>query len=140
MSAFMVDDDTINRVVTYLATDNNGSMDLQTKLAGMGFDLKADPEAARKLGEAMFALNIKGVEARYGEGEAKEFRPLDYQFQPSPSDRIQTLKSLRCWLYQCSERDIPETSPLYAVMDEFAYNPANTSLSKTRKYEESAWG
>lgn len=126
MSAFMVEDVTINRVVTHIAQNED--------LPRFGLGNEAN------LGAAMFNLNIKGVEARYGDGEAKEFRPLDYKFEPAEASDAQVLKSLHCWLYQCSEGDIPETSRLYKLMRDYAEAMGETVNVKSAAYRDAEWG
>src|SRR5437868_45627 len=117
MSAFMVEDKTINRVVTFVQGKLMRDWPvLAEKFQTMGFGIH-DGGFCRKLGRAMFLLNIRGVNARYGEGRAKEFRELDYQFYPELSDCVQTFKSLQCWLYQCMEGDVPN-DPVYKLMEE----------------------
>jgi hypothetical protein len=66
----------------------------------------------------MFQLNISGVEARYGKGEAVKFRKMDYHYHlPESAPLAQVFKSLQCWLYQCCEGNVPETK-LYNPNDE----------------------
>jgi hypothetical protein len=69
------------------------------------------------LARNMFALNIVGVENRYGKGEAAQFRDLNFTYTPvvPPAD-IQALKTLNCWLYRCDEGTIPD-HPLYRFFD-----------------------
>jgi hypothetical protein len=108
MSAYIVDDSTINQVVSYLAAHpehNSTGLDLSTNAA------------QSVLGIGMFALNVNAVEQRYGKGQAKDFRTLNYQFVSTPATLEQASESLRSWIYQCSEGDVPETSKLYQVMD-----------------------
>src|ERR671919_463769 len=109
MSAFMVADTTINNVVNWLWNESNRFSLIPRKLKELGFDMsKAGWE--ENLGQAMFQLNISGVEARYGKSEAEKFRNLDYQYRMTrPVPLAQVLKSLQCWLYQCWEGDVPET-------------------------------
>jgi hypothetical protein len=60
---------------------------------------------------------MNGVDARYGDGEARKFRQLDYRYRETESvPLVQVLKSLQCWLYQCSEGNVPETE-LYKLFD-----------------------
>src|SRR5918998_1488476 len=109
MSAFLVEDKTINYIVNWLRSEKFLFLEIPYKLKGLGFDMdKVDWE--EKLGLAMFQLNISGVEARYGKGEAVKFRKMDYHYRPTEAaPLVQVLKSLQCWLYQCTEGDVPGT-------------------------------
>jgi hypothetical protein len=108
MSAFMVEDKTINRVVHYLRREVDKSSFLKGK-AEKAFGISTDKDGWAELaGKAMFQLNIDGVNERYGMGEAQKFRPLNYSYAPArpttiynQAAKIQVLKSLACWLYQC---------------------------------------
>jgi hypothetical protein len=110
VSAYVVDDRTIHRIVTRLSFRE--ALDLAAA-AGT----RADDAA---LGRALFDLNVRAVDARYGAGEAATFRDLDYRHRPELCSDVQALKSLRCLLYQCSEGDVPET-PLYKALDELSH-------------------
>ena len=119
MSAFMVEDKTINRVVTWLkrevATSRHFTLDCLAREYGV--DLTSD-NWDEKLAKAMFQLNCDGVNARYGEGEAEKFRPLNFTYKPEGDTfRVQVLKSLQCWLYQCNEGEVPQTK-LYRFFEE----------------------
>ncbi len=131
MSAFMVEDKTINRVVTWLGNEVKKSegYDLKEKLEELNYNLTSD-EWEEILAKDMFQLNTDGVNARYGNGEAEKFRPLDFQYQSEYSfTTVQILKSLQCWLYQCTEGNLPKTE-LYQFFD----NVVETYLLKKIVY------
>src|SRR6266516_4652522 len=119
MSAFMVEDTTINRVVTWFTREvaTNSHFTLDRLAREYGVDLSSD-RWDEKLAQAMFQLNCDGVNARYGNGEAEKFRPLNFRYKPEYyHSLVQVLKSLQCWKYQCSEGDVPETN-LYQFFEE----------------------
>ena len=139
MSAFLVEDKTITHIVNWLSSEKFLFSEIPYKLKGLGFDMaKVDWE--EKLGLAMFQLNISGVEARYGKGEAAKFRRMDYHYHTESAPLVQVLKSLECWLYQCCEGDVP-LNALYGFFD----NDVRTYLMKKiirvlPEYEEANWG
>lgn len=94
-----------------------------------------------KLGISMAILNDAAVNARYGEGTASGDREgVTYQFRWEPlTNRIQALKSLQCWHYQCSEGDIPETSELYKVADKVIGYLAQNIVSDLPEYNRAQW-
>ena len=139
MSAFMVADRTINRVVTFLEGKLYSEWPyLAEKFREAGFDI-SDEQFCHKLGESMFALNIRGVNARYGENEAEEFRELNYVFHPVKVDAVQVYKSLGCWLYQCMEGNVPE-DPFYKLMREVESTLANWIIHRLPEYDGAEWG
>ncbi len=96
MSAYIVADETINRVVEWLYWELDKSPWLRDKLE-MGSGIDTTTYAwSETLGKAMFQLNIAGVNDRYGDGEAQKFRELNYHYAPAHGSEIQVLKSLQC--------------------------------------------
>lgn len=142
MSAFMVEDITINRVVSHIYNEVKGGTILGGEYRRLLKDYPLHSELGYvKLGNDMFKLNIAGVEARYGEGEAAEFRPLDYEFRyEEPGNVYQVLKSLECWSYQCAEGDIPQTSRLYKTMNEVENAIAYNIVHESKEYDAANWG
>jgi hypothetical protein len=140
MSAFIVEDKTINRVVTWLTREVSTNHFAIDRLARKyGVDLGSDkwPE---KLAKAMFQLNCDGVNARYGEGEAEQFRPLNFRYQPEIyHSLVQVLKSLQCWMYQCCEGDVPAT-PLYQFFEEVENHLALKIVMDLPEYDKALWG
>jgi hypothetical protein len=140
MSAFMVEDRTINYIVNWLRRQRDELHIIPDKLQKLGIDTGI-PGWAEILGHEMFQLNIKAVDARYGEGEAVRFRKLDYRFEHTEAVPLeQVLKSLRCWLYQCSEGDIPQTE-LYKLFDtDVRLYLMSEIISQIPEYEKAYWG
>jgi hypothetical protein len=96
---------------------------------------------AERLGYAMFQLNVIAVDVRYGSGEAKRFRPLEYHYEvPEPVPLAQVLKSLQCWLYQCNEGDVPTTA-LYGLFDNDVQVYLMTEIiDALPEYQNAFWG
>lgn len=140
MSAFIVEDTTINRVVTWLTSEVSTSHFTIDQLARKyDVDLTSDGWD-EKLAHAMFQLNCDGVNARYGVGEAGKFRPLNFTYQPEQYfSLVQVLKSLQCWLYQCCEGDVP-TTKLYQFFEEVEHHLALKIVSSLPEYEKATWG
>jgi hypothetical protein len=143
MSTFMVEDKTINYIINWLGKELEqvyGTIIIRHKLMELGIDTSiAGWEEI--LGYEMFQLNIKAVDARYGNGEAATFRKFDYRYEVTePVSLVQVLKSLRCWLYQCSEGSVPEIE-LYQLFDTdvrlYLMSEITTQLPK---YEKAYWG
>ena len=124
----MVEDKTINRVVTWLAREVRTNYSTMDRLARKyRLDITSD-NWQENLANAMFQLNCEGVNARYGKGQAEECRPLNFTYKTEPYfPLVQVLKSLQCWHYQCCEGDVPETN-LYKFFEEVE-NYCNYSAS-----------
>src|SRR6266496_4857378 len=140
MSAFMVEDTTINRVVTWLKREVRRSRFTLDRLAReYGVDLTSDGWD-EKLAQAMFQLNCDGVNARYGEGEAEKFRPLNFTYRPEGDTfRVQVLKSLQCWMYQCNEGEVPQTK-LYQFFEEVENYLALKIVMSLPEWDKAKWG
>jgi hypothetical protein len=139
MSAFIVEDKTINKIVTWLAygRDNSWSRRIVEEL---GYDLDK-PLSREKLAKDMFALNCKAVDARYGKNEAEKFRPLNFRFHIEDSGgTIPVLKAINCWHYQCSEGDEVPEHPLYKTMERLANSLAQQIVSRLPEYDHAVWG
>jgi hypothetical protein len=134
MSAYIVDDITINRVLAFLAFDRNAEwLKLRLDDAGLGHDMPA-------LGAAMFALNVEAVRQRYDDDNIEGFRSLDYEYRAELPPAIhQALKSLHCWHYQCTEGNVL-TSALYRLMGDYAHDLAGRIVSELPEYRQAEWG
>jgi hypothetical protein len=139
MSAFMVEDKTINRVVTWVAREVSTNFSMMDRLARKyEIDLVSD-NWEEKLATAMFQLNCDGVNSRYGEGQAEQFRPLNFQYQwEQYLPLVQVLKSLQCWMYQCCEGEVPKSN-LYHFFEEVENHLALKIVMDLPEYNRSKW-
>jgi hypothetical protein len=139
MSAFLVDKYTIDRIVTLLDHGRRRSGyfgEMLEKELNIDF---ADLDWRSKLGQKMWDLNQLALGYRYGDAEVK----LTYVFSDVSflSSDVHLYNSLRCWLYQCCEGDIPETSKLYRIFDEkTTARIANAIVQRLPEYDEAKWG
>jgi hypothetical protein len=140
MSAFMVEDKTINYVVNWLRRNIDELYCIPPKLKKLGIDTTVTGWD-ENLSQAMFQLNISRVEARYGKGEAVKFRKLDYRYERTDAvPLVQVLKSLRCWLYQCLEGDVPETALYKLFCKDVRPYLMGKIIDMLPEYEEAEWG
>src|SRR6266508_1323315 len=140
MSAFMVKDETINRVVYWLSYEVAKSQWLKEKMENA---LKIDTTTynwEETLGRAMFQLNIDAVCDRYGNKKAETFQELHYRYAPVFGTKIQVLKSLQCWLYQCLEGEVVK-KPLYQFLDSVIVRYVMASIIRDLpEYNHAKWG
>ena len=132
MSAYIVKDKTINRVVTWLSVQPEF---LQKRVAGNAEIEIEDPEFRFKLGLSMYKLNVDAVNERYQENHDPD---LSFKARHEFANRIQVLKSLRCWLYQCTEGEAV-TRPLYKAMETLRDFLALEIVESMPKYEAAEW-
>lgn len=137
MSAWIVEDITINIIVTHLAFDPDGHW-LKDKFKEAGYDLET--EAGRwKLGWELFSLNINSVNQRYGKNQAETFRDLDYQYEAIRKSKIHAYKSLGCWSYQSCEGDVSKKE-LFKLMETVGNSWASHIVSDLPEYDQAdAW-
>lgn len=132
MSAFIVEDDTINRIVTAIYQSDDWDTDhLKQELSKAGISTRP-----QDLGEAMHLLNVTAVNYRYAHHPPAT---PDYHYRPVHSSTIQVSKSLMCWLYQCTEGDY-DKAPLYTLMEKYQANLAMSVLSHSPEWETATWG
>jgi hypothetical protein len=112
MSAYLVQDETINKIVSHLFLNVDLewlSREFSENIAGVTGDFCQD------LGAALFALNITAVEERYGKGQAKRFRELNYQFRLETASQLKVYEAITELMYQCAEGVVPSTK-LYGLL------------------------
>lgn len=86
----------------------------------------------------MLDLNQLALGYRYGDEELK----LQYFYCDVSRllSRIQLFKSLQCWMYQCTEGDIPEKSKLYKVFKHKIVSHLAVSIVQSMpEYDEAEW-
>jgi hypothetical protein len=135
MSAYLCEDKTINRVISFMDTDRDSTW-AKDQLGKTGFSVTRPQE----LGKAMYDLNCRSLQARYGENAPAEFGADDsYKYEYELCSRMQAFKSLRCFLYQSCEGDV-ENEPLYQVLDKIADCWAGMIVSRLPEYDRLDWG
>ena len=135
MSSFMVSEETVCRFLTDLYWKHYQIPWISSRLEEAGFSLENSKEMNR-LGDALLRMNREAVNQRYSENESvkEAFHFDDVLVSPS-----QALKSLRCFLYQCSEGSVPNTE-LYKVMRSIADFLAMHIIEEMPQYQNAEWG
>lgn len=138
MSAYVVEDLTLHRIVSYLSlTAHEGcAWDLEQ----IGYPVATDEQCERLAGD-LYQMNCDAVDARYGKGESAQ--QTDGESVPGfklvPVTPVEAYKACQCLLYQLSEGDI-DKRPLYAALEGALSRIADQIISKLPSYEEAAWG
>lgn len=135
MSTYIVAPETIDRIVTYLdeLQLRHEWLYLETLNAA---DVAVDqPNTLDLLGNALYRLNAAAVDHRYGESDEAPAYRYTYR-RASPT---QVYKSLQCFLYQCSEGDVPQ-HPLYRALDRIRRRLADEIIARLPEYQAAVWG
>ena len=166
MSSYIVQKDTIHRVVWMLAhpqgsvTDTDITTPLVDSARGEAVRAQDDYgdhlsayylDVMTTLGKRLYLMNAEAVAVRYSEpvnaAEAEDYAweplPADMQIQPNaypPNlDALRRLhKSVAVLRYQCSEGNIRE-SDMYRVLDLATLRLAEYILSSETKFKSSDW-
>jgi hypothetical protein len=133
MSAYIVEDDTINKIVGYLETRMRND-DWICRPLFYTVNMR-EATGAKRLASLMFELNVRAVNDRYGDrGTVTPF-----QYKRECTNDVKAYKALGCWLYQCTEGDVPDTK-LFQAMKKVHANLAHYIVSKLPEYERAKWG
>jgi len=137
MSAFLVEDKTIHKILTQVGSEIQKSYWFKDKFVKeMSLDF-GNPDWQTHLGQNMCDLNQLSLWYRYGDKKIA----LTYRFQPVPCTPVQAFKSLQCWLYQCTEGEIPYTAKLYRFFNMVvAAQWAESIVKRTPEYDQAEWG
>jgi hypothetical protein len=138
MSAFIVDPETINRVVTWMSNEIETNRYTPLRALAQEYDINLSDEAWEpKLAIAMRQMNYDAVLDRY-EGRV-EVTENEFTYVPEHTDnRVQVFKSLQCWKYQCTEGDIPG-SPLYHFFERVMGILASGITENSSAYDSAKW-
>jgi hypothetical protein len=101
MSAFFVSKKTINEAATLIKLCTTTPLDMNL------------------VGVDMWTLNANSLFQRYAD-PVEEVQPMidAYEYVASEAPVEEMFSSLRSWLYQCAECNIPETSALWKACDQ----------------------
>jgi hypothetical protein len=150
MSAYVVDNKTVERILDFIRHDQGrgvGAISRRhiARYSFEGWDLDS-PEGLEILGRELLTMNREAVMQRYPDCRDNPSnmpgpinpQPFSYSNgRPHPSI-FQTHKSIACLRYQCSEGDVPDW-PLFKRLDDYAKSLAEFWLESQPDYEKSDW-
>lgn len=126
MSAFVVETQTIDRIVSYLLATYDTVLGVRTD----------EPGAGDRIGRELLALNVAAVNCRYDEHEPVP----EYRYTPRRAvGRVRAYKSIQCLLYQCSEGEEFAADPAYVALEAAADRLAHAIVCDLPEYERSDW-
>jgi hypothetical protein len=135
MSAYIVEATTINRIVTLVGDEFRKNPFLRDTAKQFTVDVVREGWKQR-LAQAMYDINVEAVNQRYNEENTRK----DFVYTPVPyGSRITAFKSLQCWMYQCKEGTVPQTS-LYRYFEELKKQIAINIVMDLPEYDKAQWG
>jgi hypothetical protein len=144
MSAFVVQDRSINKIVAYLMAGDN--RDAAEPFVALGYHLHDGPHSTRRderrrLALDLFGMNCRAVDQRYDDHPARtEFHPEEFQSTLElPPAATEAVKLMGCLHYQCTEGSVPD-EPLYKALEESQKLVALNAVESSPEYEALAWG
>lgn len=139
MSAYIVENETINKIVTQLVMENENKFLKKYIKESINYniDIGSDIVDFRK---ALLKMNIAAVEQRYKNEEInKEGYLTDYYFKPVICSKIEAVKAADCLHYQCSEGNIPATR-LYKTLTKIISVWNKEVVAELPEYKAAVWG
>jgi len=139
MSAFIVSDQTINRIVSFIDNPNSKNTyikdEVENLLKKFNMDLNENTEKKLNyLANCLLWLNKKAVDYRYSETNVINLIKYSY----TSTSEIQVLKSIHCFLYQCSEGDYPEHR-IFKFVEELRDLIESDIIHSLPEYEKAEW-
>jgi len=142
MSAYIVDNITINRIVNGLQLAQQGNRAYPSPQYGEYSTLLMFADA-KTFGNSMLAMNVTAVGQRYPQDTRNTMpgsRACEYcPTRIHPPRPVQLLKSIGCFLYQCSEGDVPETNELYKALRSYEAALALHIVQRSDEYDKADW-
>lgn len=125
MSAFIVENKTINEIVTAIKND------------AFENDKYFSKYSREELHNELLEMNKSVIRERYGDRYDTSFT-VDYHYQEERSAMIQLYKSLSCYLYQCSEGIVPH-SRIFKEIERFHAGIADSILYRLPEFKDAEW-
>ena len=132
MSSYIVEEKTINRILSFLKDHNTTELtdwEIRDWISKQRNFYTNDDEDLTSFGRKLYKMNIKAVNKRYA-GKTDETFLHKYEFVYTDTSIEQVFNSIRCFTYQCSEGKVPN-SKLYKQMERL-----ETGLARMIAYRE----
>jgi hypothetical protein len=135
MSAYVLEDRETSRLARDIFARIAEFGPVRAERLGFGELVTGSPE---ELAEKLYQLNVEAVAQRYS--LHRERTPV--QFIPGAglsSSPVRGYKLLQCYLYQCSEGNVPETA-LFKQLSALAGDIAQDIVQSLPAYDDAPWG
>lgn len=144
MSAFIVDNTTIDKILSPIFNNNVSQCYIEDLKQILRFNLEVllypnldNYEIMSKIGHSFLLLNYESVNYIYNENNKPE---NNYTFHFVDCSIIESVKALRCLMYQSCEIPNYAENPIYNVMNDYLNMLMYIIISKLPEYEKAEWG
>lgn len=148
MSAYIVSYETLARIAETLAYKmtfpNNGNAvflnvePIKRVLKDCYFAWNKE-YMADEIYKRLHAMNAAAVAERYKEEPEATPDTMPTVRRYSDSELVELIKAIDCYLYQCSEGDVPENE-LYKALYDFNVSCYRYKVQSTNEYQRAPWG
>jgi predicted house-cleaning noncanonical NTP pyrophosphatase (MazG superfamily) len=139
MSSFIVEDKTINIIVSWIDEHTYGNTILdgyvQQALKKVGISSFKNDKELEEFANCLLYLNKLAVDYRYDE---KRIMPK-MKFKRVEVSNIQVLKSMQCLRYQLDEGEVPKHK-LFKFLSELIDVLKDDIIYRMTEYEKAVWG
>jgi len=148
MSAFIVNDGTINDILSYLKLGKDLDWLRRSIENRFGYRLDND-EDYEQFGGKLYLMNVAAVDDRCNEANdsVKILQEFKYKIKGVTTmlgnrglnvSTMQVYKSAQCLSYQCAEGDVPESN-LYKCLDFIIKTLAESIVRSLPAYDKANW-
>lgn len=144
MSSFIIKDESINKLINFFISCAYSKEEykpgITRQINNYGYNLEYDENDknpdANNLGQRMKVLNKKAWNHAYK--KVGSFDLFKQDLDINEKDLIQILKSLQCFIYQCSEGDMIKDK-LYLMLRDIERILINYIISHLEEYKKAKW-
>ena len=139
MSAFMVNTNVMAKIVTAILLNLDAFDGESTSRAALlAGPTDAQKEAGTKIGNKLFLLNHRALQAPYSGGD--HLRYPEFVFEKwADASPVEQFKAMSCLLHQCCEGKVPN-SRLYNELNRAAGELAQLIVQDLPEYKKASWG
>lgn len=153
MSAFMVSSETIASLAKVIMTPHckYSMMEVRPdsrecyKFFQVDWGVPVSPTQFRsweELADAMTLMNVEALRQRYGEIDPDYFmesvESVDLNAVPKKLRPVQFFKSLQCFMYQCTEGNVPDSAQ-YKALNAYEKDVPRRIIMNMPAYEKARW-
>ena len=126
MSAWLVCDETLNHIASIMVRGYRNN------------DALANEHTNISMANALKQMNLEALYQRYGDEYKESDSIVSSAMYSHATSPIQTFKHIQCFLYQCSEGDVPECL-LYKKEEKLQDQVAYSIIDNLPEYNDAKW-
>jgi len=126
MSAWLVCDQTLNHIAHIMVKGYRNN------------DALANEHTQKSMANALKQMNLEALYQRYDDEYDEDEMFVSDTLYPYATSPIQTFKHIECFLYQCSEGNVPECS-LYKKVEKLQDQVAYSIIGDLPEYNHAKW-